>query len=120
MSCTSSLEASVTARVSELSVGRQFTGTYGQSQANISALTSYLAHFGITTAVYPDDVDVVATGTAGDFDKALSVTQRTQDEVPATAGRQDGLDTILQLVHGTVGSRCCPTGSRISCWPSWA
>jgi kumamolisin len=67
-----------------LSVG-QFAGIYGQSKANISALTSYLAHFGITTNVYADDVDVSATGTAGDFDSALSVTQK-QYNVPALRG----------------------------------
>jgi kumamolisin len=67
-----------------LSVG-QFAGLFGQSKGNISALTSYLAHFGITTNVYADDVDVVATGTAGDFDSALSVTQK-QYNVPALHG----------------------------------
>ena len=53
----------------------QFAQQYGQSQSNINALTSYLRGFGISTTVYPDDVDVSATGTAGEFDAALSVTQ---------------------------------------------
>jgi subtilase family serine protease len=53
----------------------QFAQQYGQSQTNINALTSYLKGFGISTTVYPDDVDVSATGTAGEFDAALSVTQ---------------------------------------------
>jgi kumamolisin len=53
----------------------QFAQQYGQSQTNINALTSYLRGFGISTTVYPDDVDVSATGTAGEFDAALSVTQ---------------------------------------------
>ena len=63
----------------------QFASTYGQTQANISALTSYLAHFGITTNVYADNVDMSATGTAGEYDQALSVTQKQYD-VPAAGG----------------------------------
>ncbi|HEX2821828.1 MAG TPA: protease pro-enzyme activation domain-containing protein [Streptosporangiaceae bacterium] len=77
----------------------QFAGSYGQRPASISALTSYLAHFGIKTDVYADDVDVSATGTAGEFDAALSVTQQ-QYHVPAVAAR-DGLNAIpAQNVHG--------------------
>jgi kumamolisin len=64
----------------------QFASRYGQTQANISALTSYLAHFGITTDVYADNVDVSAAGTAGEFDQALSVTQKQYD-VPRLPGR---------------------------------
>jgi kumamolisin len=78
----------------------QFASTYGQSQGNISALTSYLAHYGITATVYPDDVDVVATGTAGDFDKALSVTQMTYD-VPQLPGHGGTGGIPAQRVHGT-------------------
>ncbi len=62
----------------------QFASIYGQTEANISALTGYLAHFGIKTDVYADNVDVSATGTAGEFDAALSVTQRQYD-VPGPA-----------------------------------
>src|SRR5450755_1003426 len=40
----------------------QFASVYGQSNGNISALTKYLAKFGITTDVYADNVDVSATG----------------------------------------------------------
>jgi kumamolisin len=86
----------------------QFASIYGQTSANISALTSYLARYGIQTTVYADDVDVVATGTAGKFDSALSVTQK-QYNVPeqGVSGRlgsvpaQDG-------VHGNVGSPLLP------------
>jgi len=53
----------------------QFAALYGQPASNISALTSYLAGYGITTTVYGDDVDVVANGTAGDFDSALTITE---------------------------------------------
>jgi kumamolisin len=53
----------------------QFAARYGQPASNISALTSYLAGYGITTNVYPDDVNVVASGTAGEFDQALTITE---------------------------------------------
>jgi kumamolisin len=63
----------------------QFASKFGQSTSNISALTSYLAGFGIKSTVYPDDVDVVTTGTAGDYDSALSITEETVS-VPAQHG----------------------------------
>ncbi len=89
-----------------LSVG-QFASFYGQSTANISALTSYLAKYGIKTDVYADDVDVSTTGTAGEYDAALSVTQK-QYHVPAFAAR-DGLNAIpAQNVHGIATSPLLP------------
>ena len=85
----------------------QFASVYGQTAANISALTSYLAHFGIKTDVYADNVDVVATGTAGEFDSALSVTQH-QYHVPALPG-SGGLSAVpAQNVHGTAKSPLLP------------
>lgn len=63
----------------------QFAAEYGQPQSNINALTSYLAGYGIQTNVYADDVDVVATGTVGEFDKALTVTERNAS-VPSQRG----------------------------------
>jgi kumamolisin len=85
----------------------QFASVYGQSNGNISALTSYLAKYGIKTDVYADNVDVSATGTAGDFDAALAVTQK-QYHVPAFAGR-DGLNAIpAQNVHGIATSPLLP------------
>src|ERR1700689_681000 len=83
----SSLEAQVESGIPQsnyLSVS-QFAARYGQSASNIDALTSYLAGFGITTSVYPDDVNVVATGTAGDFNKALTITEENV-HVPQQAG----------------------------------
>ena len=84
-----------------LSVSR-FASTYGQTPANIAALTSYLAHYGIKTTVYADNVDVSATGTAGEFDAALGVTQH-QYHVPAQPG---GIPA--QTVHGTAQSPLLP------------
>jgi kumamolisin len=86
----------------------QFAGTYGQTPANISALTGYLAGFGIKTDVYADNVDVSATGTAGDFDSALSVTQKQYD-VPQLPG-SNGSNAIpaQNNVHANVGSPLLP------------
>jgi kumamolisin len=63
----------------------QFAAQYGQPASHINALTSYLAGFGIKTDVYADNVDVVATGTAGEFDQALTVTEENV-HVPQQAG----------------------------------
>jgi kumamolisin len=81
------LEAEVEAGIPSsqyLSVS-QFAAKYGQPSSNIDALTSYLAGFGISTDVYADDVDVVANGTAGEFNQALTITQETV-RVPEQAG----------------------------------
>jgi len=102
-----SLQASVTSGVRRyLSVG-QFAAAYGQTPANIAALTGYLAHYGITTTVYADNVDVSATGTAGEFDAALSVTQN-QYHVPAMPG-SNGLSGLpAQDVHGNAKAPLLP------------
>jgi kumamolisin len=85
----------------------QFAQEYGQPQSNISALQSYLAGFGITTQVYADHVDVVASGTAGEFDSALSVQQHNY-VVPALPARS-GMQAIpAQFVHGTTQSPQLP------------
>ena len=81
----SQLESSVTGGKTSFDSVSQFAGKYGQSPAVVSALTSYLANFGITTSVYPGNVDVSASGTAGEFDQALSVKQRNY-HVPAQHG----------------------------------
>src|ERR1700733_2579031 len=81
------LEAEVEAGIPSsnfLSTG-QFAARYGQPTSNISALTSYLAGFGLTTTVYGDDLDVVANGTAGDFDSALTITEENV-HVPQQGG----------------------------------
>lgn len=95
-----SLEAQVEHGVHhQLSVS-QFARKYGQSERTIHELTSYLASFGIKTTVYADRVDVAASGTAGQFDKALAVQQKNY-KVPAQHGR-NGLGRIpAQTVHGT-------------------
>ena len=94
------LEAAVTSGIKNyLSVG-QFAREYGANPALIAALESYLGKFGITTSVYAGNVDVVANGTAGEFDQALAVTQQ-QYTAPALPGR-DGLPGVrAQTFHGT-------------------
>jgi kumamolisin len=95
------LEQSVQAGESpQLSVA-QFAAQYGQTPALISALEQYLKGYGIATSSYADNLDVTATGTAGEFDSALSVQQK-QYSVPARAahGGQGGL--AGQVVHGTL------------------
>ena len=87
MNNMSSLEASVEHGIpsSQFDSVSQFAARYGQSASNINALTSYLAGFGIKTTVYADDLDVVATGKAGDFDNALTITEENVS-VPAESG----------------------------------
>lgn len=83
----------------QLSVS-EFARKYGQTEHTIHELTSYLASFGITTTVYADGVDIAASGTADQFDKALAVQQENY-KVPAQRGI-NGLARIpAQTVHGT-------------------
>jgi kumamolisin len=66
-----------------------FARDYGQTGQRIRALESYLAHYKIKTRAYADGLDVTATGTAGEFNKALSVTQGEYKSaaVPARDGQ---------------------------------
>ena len=80
------LEASVEAGLTNYLSVAQFAQLYGQSQANIAQLQAYLSQFGITTTVDLNNIDVVATGTAGEFDSALT-TRQEQYYVPARSGR---------------------------------
>ena len=102
------LKAAVEHGVTNFLSVSQFAGTYGQTQANIAQLTAYLAKFGISTQVYADNVDVVATGTAGQFDQALSVQQK-QFHVPAMS-RHGSPAIPAQTVHGTSQSPMLPSG----------
>jgi kumamolisin len=64
----------------------QFAATYGQSPRIISELESYLGSFGITTTSLADDLDVTATGTAAEFNQALSIGLNDY-AVPAADGK---------------------------------
>ena len=94
------LEAAVTRGIKNyVSVG-QFAREYGAHPALISGLERYLKRFGITTSAYADHVDVVANCTAGEFDKALAVTQH-EYRVPALRGRDGRVSVRAQTIHGT-------------------
>jgi kumamolisin len=101
------LKAAVERGISGFVSVSQFARHFGQSPANVGALRSYLARYGISTQAYADNVDVVATGTAGEFDHALSVQQR-QYHVPSQAGRGGMRSIPAQDVHGTAQSPMLP------------
>ena len=90
----------------DLSV-REFARYYGQSPQVISDLERYLKSFGITSTVYSDNLDVVTHGTAGEYDKALSVTQHNY-YVPAVKGRDGEQSIPAQYIHGTTQSPRLP------------
>jgi len=89
-----------------LSVAR-FAGQYGQLQSNIAALENYLSRFGISSSAYPDGLDVTATGTAGEFDSALSV-QQNEYTAPAVPARFGHPGRPAMHVHGTTQSPLLP------------
>jgi kumamolisin len=103
----SALEAAVTGGLKNFDSVGQFTAKYGQTSDVVSMLTSYLASFGITTTVYPGNVDVSASGTAGEFDKALSVTQKNY-HVPAQPGL-GGHKIKAQSVYSATGAPELPS-----------
>jgi kumamolisin len=103
----SALEAAVTSGLKNFDSVGQFTAKYGQTSDVVSALTSYLASFGIATSVYPGNVDVSASGTAGEFDKALSVTQKNY-HVPAQPGF-GGHKIKAQSVYSATGAPELPS-----------
>jgi kumamolisin len=76
----------------------QFAQEYGQSQSNVSQLENFLGQYGISTQVYQGNVDVVANGTAGQFDKALS-DQQNQYHVPGFPGHNGMPPVPAQTVH---------------------
>jgi kumamolisin len=102
------LESSVEAGMpgGYLSVAK-FARQYGQSHANIAALENYLKKFGIRSATYKDGLNVATTGTAHDYNKALSVTQSdyTTKAVPAR-GDQPARPAVT--FHGTTDKPLLP------------
>ena len=87
----------------------QFASTYGQTPANIAALTSYLAGFGIKTDVYADNVDVVATGTAGEFDSRAVGDAEPVPRARAGGHRRAGRDTRAERArHRAVAAAAVP------------
>jgi subtilase family serine protease len=67
----------------------QFAATYGQTTKVINTIVNYLHLYGIHTSVYADRLDISATGTASQFDNALSVAlrnYRVKQASPTVAG----------------------------------
>jgi kumamolisin len=89
-----------------LSVGR-FAHGFGQVPTHVAALRLYLAHFGIRTKAYRDGLDVTAHGTAGKFDKGLTV-QQDNFRIPPVKGH-DGLPgRPSMIIHGTTDQPLLP------------
>ena len=89
-----------------LSAG-QFANQYGQPQSNISALRSYLSKFGISSTALADGLDVTANGTAGQFDRALSV-QQSNYNLPPVPPRYGHPGRPGMTIHGTKQSPLLP------------
>jgi kumamolisin len=85
-----------------------FAKTYGQTSTNISALTSYLKSFGISSGVHADNLDVTTTGTVAEYNAALGVSQQvfTAPAVPATASTAG---RPAARFHGTAQPTTLPT-----------
>src|SRR5579884_1167639 len=77
-----------------------FARRFGQSQQNISALERYLAHYGISSHALADGLEIQSSGTAGEYDAALSV-QQHQYHVPPMHGHDGGPGHPGGVAHGT-------------------
>jgi kumamolisin len=102
------LEAAVTGGSPGYDSVSQFAAKYGQSPAVVKALTGYLAKFGIKATVYPGNVDIATSGTAGQYDKALSTVQK-QYHVPSQPG-YDGRRIPAQTVYSATANPKLPYG----------
>jgi len=88
---------------------RQFARRYGQSARNIAALEKYLAGYGIKSTPYADGLNVNTTGTAGEYDNALSVKQhnyRIPAQQPSNANGFVGHPAMT--IHATMGTPLLP------------
>jgi kumamolisin len=86
---------------------RQFAAGYGQPKTKISALEGFLADYGIKSRSYADGLDVSATGTAGQFDNALSVSQH-QYRIKAVPARDGQAARPAMTIHGTTDKPLLP------------
>jgi kumamolisin len=105
--------AKMEASVKALTASRHFltkaevASTYGQTAATVAPLETYLGTFGITTTAKYDNLMVIANGTAGEFDAALSV---KQDDyfVPAQPAPPGAMGIPAQTVHAATSSPQLP------------
>jgi kumamolisin len=102
------LQAAVVGGARHFLTVNQFANIYGQNPGTIAAIESYLASFGIQTQAYADRLDIVANGTAGQFNKALDVLQQ-QYSVPAFKGHGGLRGARAQTVHGAPQSPRMPS-----------
>jgi kumamolisin len=105
------LESNVSAGMphGNLSVAK-FARTYGRSTAAIKTLTTFLAKHHIKSSVHADHLDVTTTGTVGNYNAALGVTQKTFRLAPVPAsGSRPGRAAVE--FHGTTQPLTLPAGS---------
>jgi kumamolisin len=86
---------------------RKFAAVYGQPKSNISALEGFLADYGIKSKSYGDGLEVSATGTAGEFDNALSVSQH-EYRIKAVPARDGQAGRPATTIHGTTDKPLLP------------
>jgi len=84
-----------------------FARSYGQSSGNIYALEHYLAGFGIQSQAMADGLDVQTSGTAGEYDAALSVHQH-QYRYPGRPAYDGRPGQSGYMVHGTKDNPLLP------------
>lgn len=77
----------------------EFARRYGQSPLLIAAIEAYLHRFGIKTHAYADDLDISATGTAAEFDQALTIS--LQNFRVSTPSPTIGGSPHVKTVYGT-------------------
>lgn len=93
------LESSVTHGTGPQLTVAQFADRYGQPTVVVAGIQAHLAHFGIASSAYSDRLDISPTGTAGQFNKALSIAQQ-QYHVPAIAALDGQAAVPAQTMHG--------------------
>lgn len=92
-----------------LSVG-QFARTYGRfagATGVITELTKYLAKYKIKSSVHADHLDVTTTGTVGDYNRALEVSQN-EYRLAAVPARDGRLGRPAVEFHGTTQPTTLP------------
>jgi kumamolisin len=85
----------------------QFARQYGQPAARIQALENFLSYYGIKSTAYSDHLVVTATGTAGEFDDALTVSQH-EYKSKAVAARGGEAGRPAYTFHGTTDRPLLP------------
>ena len=85
----------------------QFASQYGQTQANINALKSYLSSFGIKSTAYADGLDISTTGPASAYTSALSA-KISLYRIKAQRGHGGHAGHPAMTIHGTTNPATLP------------